>query len=165
MSSEARTITRIFRAPMVLSACLGILLAPGCTAVPDYGEYRALGEGRVGYSEQPLAPNRYRVTVSATSEVVPVNVENNLLRRAAELTLRQGYTHFMIGGEDVQRRTYYFPIGDTYLHGPDYGRRAGLWPEYPNVPEIHTRASAEVLMLRPDEAAGNPQAIPAQSVL
>jgi hypothetical protein len=93
------------------------------------------------------------------------DVEDNLMRRAALLTLRAGYTHFALTARDVDGRTYFFHGGDTYLHGPDYARRAGLWPEYPNVPETHYSVSAEVTMLMPDEAASNPQAIDARSVL
>jgi hypothetical protein len=92
-------------------------------------------------------------------------VQDDVLRRAAELTLRAGYTHFTLGVENIDSRTYYFPIFDNYLHGPDYARRAGLWPEYPLVPETHYMASAEIVMLGPEEAAGNPQAIEARTLL
>jgi hypothetical protein len=113
-------------------------------------------------SDERVAANRAIVRLSGTT--TSGDVQNDLLRRAAAVTLQSGYTHFTLGGEDIASRTYYFPIGDTYLHGPDYGRRAGLWPEYPLVPETHYTGSAEVVMLRPDEAAGNPQAIDARSV-
>ena len=138
------------------TALLTILLLGGCAT--------AANEGRV-VSAQPLAPNRYMVTLSGSTEGVQGNAENNLLRRAAELTLRSGYTHFAIAQQDIESKTYYFPIGDTYLHGPAYGIRAGLWPEYPNVPETHYLTSAEVTMLMPGEAAGNPEAIDARSIL
>jgi hypothetical protein len=105
------------------------------------------------------------LTLSGSTSGVQRDAEDNLLRRAALLTLRAGYTHFALTGQNVDGRTYYFPGGDTYLHGPDYARRAGLWPEYPNVPETHYVASAEVTMLRADEAAGNPQAIDARRIL
>src|SRR5262245_32952447 len=114
-------------------------------------------------SFQSVAPNRAIVTL--TGNTIGTDVQNNLLRRAAEVTLRAGYTHFTLGMENVETRTYHFPIGDQFLHGPDYGRRAGLWPEYPLVPETHYFGSLEIVMLSPDEAADNPQAIEAQSVL
>ena len=74
-------------------------------------------------------------------------------------------TDATVTAQDIDGRTYFFNIGDTYLHGPDYARRAGLWPEYPNAPETHFLASAEVMLLRPEEAAGNPQAVDARLVL
>jgi hypothetical protein len=127
-------------------------LSSGCATAP-------------GFTAQPLAPNRYMLSLTGSAEGTTGAAEDNLMRRAALFTLRSGYTHFTITGQDIDGRTYYFPIGDAYLHGPDYARRAGLWPEYPNVPETFFSASAEVVMLRPEEAASNPQAIDAQRVL
>ena len=135
------------------AAALTALLLSGCVT-----------EG-VGYSAQPMAPNRYLLRLSGSTAGVQANVEENLVRRAALLTLRSGYTHFALSAQDIDGRTYFFSSGDTYLHGPDYARRAGLWPGYPNVPETYYLASAEVTLLRPEEAAGNPQAIDARAVL
>ena len=118
-----------------------------------------------GYTAQPVAPNRYMLSLAGSTPGYQRDVEDNLVRRAALLTLRAGYTHFALTGQDIDGRTYFFHGGDTFLHGPDYARRAGLWPEYPKVPETYYLASAEVTMLRPDEAAGNPQAIDARAVL
>jgi hypothetical protein len=134
-----------------IAGVVAVSMLAGCAALPP----------RVA-SDQPVGANRAIVHLSGTT--TSGDVQNDLLRRAAEVTLQSGYTHFMLGAEDIDSRTYYFPIGDTYLHGPDYGRRAGLWPEYPLVPETHYTGSAEVVMLRPEEAANNPQAIEARSV-
>lgn len=142
------------RADMAVAALFTVLLLGGCATS---------GPAGVSFSDQPLSANRYMVTVSGRAP--RDNAGNDLLRHAAEVTVRAGYTHFALGAENVQSRTYYYPLGDTYLHGPDYGRRAGLWPEYPNVPDIRYLASAEIVMLRPDEAAGNPQAIEARGLL
>jgi len=118
-----------------------------------------------GYSAQLMAPNRYMLSLSGSTPGFQRDAEEKLIRRAALLTLRAGYTHFALSAQDVDGRTYFFHGGDTFLHGPDYARRAGLWPEYPKVPETYYLASAEVTMLMPDEAAGNPQAIDARAVL
>ena len=134
----------------------------GCASPPDY---RPLGASGVGYTDQALSANRYMVAVSGSRAIPRDEVQRYLLRRAAEVTLRAGYTHFTIGAEDIDAQTSYYFGGDTFLHGPDYARRAGLWPEYPNVPETRYRAMAEIAMLRPDEATGNPQAIEARSLL
>jgi hypothetical protein len=112
-----------------------------------------------------MAPNRYMLSLTGTTSGFQSDVEQNLVRQAALLTLRSGYTHFALSAQDIDGRTYFFHGGDTFLHGPDYARRAGLWPEYPKVPETYYLASAEVTMLRPDEAASNPQAIDARAVL
>ena len=139
------------RADLALAALVTAVLLSGCATS---------GPAGVGFSAQPLAANRYMVTVAGTNAR-----ENSLVRRAAEVTVQAGYTHFTLGPENIESRTYYRFIGDTFLHGPHYGRRAGLWPEYPNWPETYYSASAEVVLLRPDEAAGNPQAIEARPLL
>ncbi len=118
-----------------------------------------------GYSAQAVAPNRYMLSLTGSTPGFQRDVEDNLVRRAALITLSAGYTHFALSAQDIDGRTYFFHGGDTFLHGPDYARRAGLWPEYPKVPETYYLASAEVTMLMPDEAAANPQAIDARAVL
>ena len=138
--------------PMAVVAATALLLS-GCAT------------GGPGYTAQPVAPNRYMLSLTGTTSGFQSDVEETLVRRAALLTLRAGYTHFALSAQDIDGRTYFFHGGDTFLHGPDYARRAGLWPEYPKVPETYYLASAEVTMLRPDEAAANPQAIDARAVL
>jgi hypothetical protein len=147
---------------MAIATVATVALLGGCASSPDY---RALGASGVGYTDRPLAPGHTMVAVSGSRAIARDDVQRYLLRRAAEVTLRAGYTYFTIGAENVDARTSYYFGGDTFLHGPDYARRAGLWPEYPNVPETRYNATAEIAMLRPDEAAGNPQAIDARSIL
>lgn len=120
--------------------------------------------GMVG-TDQQLAPNRYMVRVSGSRAIAQDDVQRYLLRRAAQVTLQAGYTHFAINDENIEARTYYIANSDTYLHGPDYARRAGLWPEYPNWPETIYSASAEITLLQASDASGNPQAIDARTVL
>jgi hypothetical protein len=139
------------------------VLLSACATAPD--DYRPLGVSGVGYTDQALGPNRYMVAVSGSRAIARDDVERFVLRRAAEVTLREGYTHFTLTDEDVEASTFFWPGSDTYLHGPNYARRAGLWPEYPDMPQTRYSATAEVTMLRPDEASGNPQAIEARSVL
>jgi hypothetical protein len=145
-----------------LAASTAMLLS-ACATAPD--AYQPLGASGVGYTDQSLGPNRYMVAVSGSHAIARDDVERFVLRRAAEVTLREGYTHFTLSDEDVQASTFLWPGSDMYLHGPDYARRAGLWPEYPDIPQTRYSATAEVTMLRPDEAAGNPQAIEARTVL
>ena len=148
---------------IALLAVSTVMLLSACATAPD--AYRPLGVSGVGYTDQALGPNRYMVEVSGSRAIARDEVERYVLQRAAEVTLREGYTHFTLSDEDVEASTFLWPGSDMYLHGPDYARRAGLWPEYPDIPQTRYRATAEVTMLRPDQAAGNPQAIEARSVL
>jgi len=150
------------RVEMALAAVFVVSLLSACATGPDY---KPRGVGGVGYSEQQLAPNRFMVSFSGSSAIPQSAVQSYLMRRAAEVTLQAGYTHFMVGTPNVDSRTHYEFIGDMFLHGPDYARRAGLPLTYPNWPETRYAVSAEVTMLRPEEAGGNPQAIDARSFL
>ncbi len=161
MSKNKFWTNRTIMSPLFAASTAMLLSA--CATAPD--PYRPLGASGVGYSDQALGPNRYMVEISGSRAIARDDVERFVLRRAAEVTLQQGYTHFMLSDEDVQASTFLWPGSDTYLHGPDYARRAGLWPEYPDIPQTRYRATAEVTMLRPDQAAGNPEAIEARSVL
>lgn len=79
-------------AALTLSAC--------ATATP----YQPAAPGDAaaeGFSELRLEPDRYRVTFAGNSLTSRDRVERYLLRRAAEITVRQGYDWF----ETAERRT------------------------------------------------------------
>ena len=84
---------------------LAVTLLAACETGPVY-KPRAPGE-TVGYTDLQLSPNRYRVTFSGNSATRREDVENYLLRRAAEVTLAAGYTHFAFDQRDTEARTYY----------------------------------------------------------
>ena len=87
----------------------------------------------VGYTDLQLSPNRYRVTFSGNSATRREDVENYLLRRAAEVTLAAGYTHFAFDQRDTEARTYYREdFIDPYFGDPFYGPRAWYWSSWPS---------------------------------
>jgi hypothetical protein len=141
----------------------------GCatTTAPDYGP-RPPG-GSVGYSDLQLTPNLYRVSFSGSTASTRDDVEKYLLRRAAEVTLQTGHTHFVLRDRDTERDINYY--GNNYLGGPGYYYPYGSW--YGNYPgwagdgwRANTYSSyAEVVMFNSDEAARNPQAIDALKLL
>ena len=115
--------------------CLPTLVAAsllaGCatSTVPDYRP-RPPG-GTVGYSDLQLSPNRYRVSFSGSTISTRDDVERSLLRRAAEVTLASGYTHFVLSDRDTERDTnfygnnfpyggypYYYPYRSWYWDSP-----------------------------------------------
>jgi hypothetical protein len=153
---------------LVASALAVSLLAACSTVDPEYRP-RVAG-GAVGFNEVQLAPNRYEVTFSGRAASTRQDVENRLAQRAAEITLQSGYTHFVVNMRDteLQRRRQVGFIPDTYLHGPDYFNRARRWS---NIPlafegiEASYLATAEIAMLRPDEAFGNVAALSAVDVI
>jgi hypothetical protein len=178
------------RVTRAASLTLASLLAAACASGPVY-KPRAPGE-TVGYTDTQLTANRYRVTFSGNSATKREDVENSLLRRAAEVTLSSGFTHFVFDDRDTVARTYYrqsFSSFDPYFGSPYYyGPRFWYWsngpypyyPPYPGYlgpgygygygygdlrPVTSYSAYAEIVMLDPQQAADNPRAIDAQSLL
>ena len=170
------------------AAVLAVTLMAACETGPVY-KPRGPGEN-VGYTDLQLSPNRYRVTFSATSATKREAVEDYLLRRAAEVTLAAGYTHFVFDQRDTEAKTYYrSDFIDPYFSGPFYGPRPWYWTSVPYYgypygafgpygyggygyggynyvrPVTSYSAFAEIVMLTTAQTAGNPDALDAQFLL
>jgi hypothetical protein len=160
MTLNARRMADTARAAILVS------LLAACSTGPEY-KPRLPGE-QVGYTDQQLSPTRYRVAFSGSTASNRDDVENYLLRRAAEVTVGAGYTHFALSRRDTERSTYY--IADS-LYGPYYyyyPYRSWYWgdPYGPAVWPVTTYfAFAEIVMLSSDQAANNAEAIEALTVL
>jgi hypothetical protein len=147
-----------------LAIGLAVSLLAGCsTTSPEY-QLRPPG-GDVGYTDLQLSPNRYRVSFSGSSNSTRDDVEVYLLRRAAEVTLQAGYTHFVLERNDTERNARY--VGDPYNYGPYYyPYRPYYWGSpYWAWPLTSYYSSAEVAMMNSEEATRNPEAIDALSLL
>jgi hypothetical protein len=148
-------------------ALIVALLLAGCatTTVPDYRP-RAPG-GSVGYSDLQLSPNLYRISFSGSTASTRDDVERYLLRRAAEVTLASGYTHFVLSGRDTERDSYFY--GSNYPYGAYpyyYPYRSWYW-DYPygGWQTVTYSAYSDVRMLTAEEARRFPEAIEALSLL
>ena len=164
----------VFAAALLLAAC-----ATGPT-------YRARGANdAVGYSDLRLTENRFRVTFTGGINTRREQVEDYLLRRAAEVTLEAGYTHFVFDARDTESQTYYppsmlgprmrfgFGVGPRY-----YGPRRWYYssfafgdpffdPIYDRnfLPMTRYQAYSEIVTLRAEQAADEPDAIEARRIL
>ena len=161
----------------------GLAAIAACETFPIYRP-RAAGEV-VGYTDTQLAANRYRVKFSGGTGAQREQVEDYLLRRAAEVTLQAGYGYFVFDTRSTEATTFYRTAFDTW--GPRYTPRIGVRPWFGPGPGIHpwywsswpyppgwdgdvipvTRYSAyaEIVMLTAGQASGDPYAIPAREVL
>ena len=134
---------------------LAAFLATACSTGPEY-QPRIAGSA-VGYTDLQLSPNRYRVTFSGSYGSTRDDVEMYLLRRAAEVTLQNGYTHFVVQRRETQRMTDYF---GSYPYGPFY------YPYYGDTWASSSYSSyAEILLLKNDDVANASEAVDAHSVL
>ena len=80
----------------LLTLTLFVLLS-GCASKPDY---RSAKNGSVGYSEQKITDDRYRVQFKSHSQLVADAADYALLR-SAELTQQQGYDWFVITSKET----------------------------------------------------------------
>lgn len=81
---------------VALLMALGLLSA--CATPTPYQPFRAYGAGRIhgGYFEERLGPNRFLIRFHGNSMTPRGRVEQALLYRAAELSLLNGFDHFVL---------------------------------------------------------------------
>ena len=152
-----------------LPTLLAASLLAGCatSTVPDYRP--RVGGSAVGYSDLQLSPNLYRVSFSGSTASTRDDVERYLLRRAAEVTLASGYTHFVLSDRDTERDAYIY--GNNYPYGGYpyyYPYRSWYWdsPYWNDGWQTVTySAYSDVRMLTPEEARRFPEAIEALTLL
>jgi hypothetical protein len=163
------------------AALAGLTALAACaTAAP----YAPRGPGQsTGYTDRELAPNRYRVTFTGNSSTRREQVEDDLLQRAAEVTLAAGYTHFVFDTRDTKAQTRYstFPQPrPRFGFGAGFGGfgggfgywsfrpRFGYDPFGPPVDIITTtryEAYAEIVLLKGADVAKEPRAVDARAVI
>ena len=122
-----------------------------------------------GYSDKQLASNRFRVSFHGNSATSREQVEDYLLRRAAEVTLQAGYSGFMFDHRDTKTRTRYYTdftgwpgwggYGGWYWHSWDFDATADTRPI------TSYSAYAEITTLKDEDARHQPTALNAQDVL
>ena len=124
-----------------------------------------------GYTDQKLDQNRYRVTYSGSSATNRETVENFLLLRAAQVTRQAGANAFMFDMRDTKTHTTYFSDFPGWGGGPRFGWYWHSWAYDGFDNEVETRpvtryqAYAEIVLLTDAQAAKEPRAINAQSII
>lgn len=148
-------------------AILGIGLLAAC-ASPQSTPYRAAdtAEG-LGYLEQRIEKNRFRVTFTGNSTTTREIVENLMFYRIAELTLQEGYDYFVLSDQDTESQTLYLQRAlDFGPLDPFYG--CG-WPRgalgmNTTAPVTNYKAQAYVLMFKGEKPASAVNAFNASEV-
>ena len=163
-------------------AAVVVLLAATVAACATGPTYRPRGPGDVvGYSDMRLTQNRFRVTFSGGSGTNRELVEDYLLRRASEVTLASGFTHFVFDARDTEPRTYYrntfgprSSFGLGFGSGRYWGPRSWYWSSFAFGDPFYDRdvypvtrydAYSEIVTLTPEQARNEPDAIDAREVL
>jgi hypothetical protein len=175
-----------------LFVTIGVLALAGAMAgCETETPYQPLAPGQAvsgGYSDVKLEADRWRVSFQGNSLTSRQTVENDLLYRAAELTLAQGYDWFEMVNRDTDKHTetYVDPLGPVGPIGPygygwrPYWRYYGggfgwrgwdpfwgdpFWADRVDVQTIEKyEASAEIVMGHGSKPAGDRRAFNAREV-
>jgi hypothetical protein len=163
-----RSLLRIVN--LVVLAAIVAGLAGCVTATP----YQPAAPRGFGYSEERLDQNRYRVAFRGNAMTARETVEDYLLYRAAELTLQNSFTHFLVVGRDTEAKTSYRYWIDDYggrgwfYHGfPGWYRSPWNrpWGMYDVQPITTYTATAEVVMFKGPREEGEVKTFDAREVL
>jgi hypothetical protein len=155
----------------LLAATAFAAFLAGCAHPAAYAP-RGAGQ-RTGYTDRQLAQNRWRVTFTGNSVTPREQVEDDLLLRAAEVTLAAGCSHFLFDSRDTKARTNVTAFPEPGP-GPYWGRGWHFHPAFgydpfgPDVDIVTTtsyQAYAEIIVLSPDQAAHEPRAVEARAVI
>lgn len=151
---------RILRPTLVL---LVVTVGACATVTP----YQSLTKG-MGYSEQKLESNRYKVSFSGNSSTPKQTVENYLLYRAAEITLANGYDYFVTAQRSTDADTRY-----TQTFSGGFGN-FGYYSWYPrnafganvgtSTSSTEYQADADILMYKGSKPEGNLRAFDAREL-
>lgn len=150
---------------------IAIAAALGVAACGTPTAYQPASEG-LGYSEQPIEEDRYRVTFAGNTRTPRETVENYLLYRAAEVTLERGYDHFVVVDEETERTTTYHSTvtgfgGYRGIHSFRYGYPFGVGGTGTATvrPRDRYTAFANIVMRDGRKPSDDPNAYDAREVL
>ena len=103
----------------LLLGAAGLALAACATSTP----YTAADAGSgYGFTDQKIEDDRFRITFRGNSQTSRDAVETYLLLRAAELTLENGYDHFVVVEDETDKTTTY-----SGTAGPGFGPGLGYY--------------------------------------
>jgi hypothetical protein len=154
-------LTTMLKDPAVIAVLVtATLVACATRSTP----YQPLQRG-VGYSEHKIESNRYRVAFTGDATTSRDTAENYLLYRAAELTLDNGFDHFVLSGSSVDRdgRSGAVNVG---IGGFSFGSSGGVGVGVGTSTRSggHQASQAEVVMFKGPKPPSNPVAFDAREV-
>lgn len=148
------------RLPFVLFSAL---LISACSTITPY---QPLKHG-VGYSEQKLEANRYRISFDGNSFTERTTVQNYVLYRCAELTLAQGYDYFKVAAQSAEAEpqdrsgTFSFGFGLGGVSQSGFGLGVGTST---GVDRTDYQGSADITLHHGKKPAEDPTAYDAREV-
>lgn len=122
-----KSITRRPRILALAAALAGSATLVGCMTATPYQP--ATASSRMGYWDEQIESNRFRVSFAGNSLTARETVERYLLFRAAELTVQNGADHFILVTRDTETRTETFRTPGAFGPGP-WGYWSPSWRFY-----------------------------------
>lgn len=152
------------------AALMFLAAATGCASPAPFTP-RGPGQ-QTGYTDRQLDAHRWRVTFTGNSATPREQVEDDLLLRAAQVSLAAGYGHFLFDTRDTKAQTRVTafpdytpgPWGRSWRFRPGWGYGA-MGPDVDIVTTTSFQAYAEIVTLSDDQAAHEPRAVDAHSVI
>jgi len=114
-------MTRKFLRNTTLAAATVLFLGACVTATPY--QPSSGGINGLGYSDTKIEPGKYRVGFRGNTSTDRATVENYILLRASELTLADGFGHFVIVDEDEGSTSNFNSTGFNNGFGGGFRRR------------------------------------------
>ena len=157
------------RCRIIGMAITGAVLVAAC-GTPT--AYEPVSKG-LGYSEQAIEEDRYRVTFAGNSLTPRETVENYLLYRAAEVTLNSGSDYFALVDQDIDRFTTFRTTssgfgGFSRFYGPGFYRGGFAGSDFvtsTSRPRDRFTAYAQIVVHRGEKPEDNPSTYDARDVL
>lgn len=106
---------------LLLAAPLALMLA-ACVTPTAYGPMQK----GVGFSEQKITAERWRVSFRGGGGAPAAQVEDYALLRAAELTLANGYDWFRVDNRFIEQTGYQGASVGVGVGGGSFGRHGGV---------------------------------------
>lgn len=115
------------RLTALAAALAGSAALAGCMTATPYQP--ATNSSRLGYAEEQIEANRFRVSFAGNTITSRETVERYLLYRAAELTVQQGFDHFILVDRNTETKTEVRRTAGAYGPGP-WGYWSPYWRYY-----------------------------------
>jgi hypothetical protein len=113
------------RIAALLTVAAGSLALGSCMTATPYQPATGSGSYRTGYADERIEGDRFRVSFAGNSLTSRETVERYLLYRAAELSLQNGFDHFILVERDTEKRTSTYATPGLRRSGP-----WGFWSPY-----------------------------------
>lgn len=108
---------------IIMTFLSAVILLSGCANKPEYREAK---NGSVGYSEQKITDDRFRIQYKTRNNTVADAYDYALLR-AAELTIEQEFDWFVVNSQETFVESEKVPSSELQLARHSYiQRRCGL---------------------------------------